>query len=84
MKIENKFLDLVVYFISFIVSIFRSFLLLIWVKKTVKKWLFFQSLDFIFRVWPYYFWQKPNLFKIWNFIPFFIKYLFYNDKNVKK
>ncbi len=79
-KIENKFFDLISLFLSFLASIFRSFLALIWIKKTFKKTYFFKSLDFVFIYWPKYFWKKPTSLKIFNFFSDFIDYVFYNKK----
>lgn len=80
MKIDNKFFDLISYFISFFLSIFRSFFVLIWYKKSVKKSYFLKSMDFVFRLWPAYFWKKPNPFKITGFLWMFLKYVFYSNK----
>lgn len=81
MKIENKFFDLIIYVLSMIFSFFRSFMLLFGFKKEIKRWIFFKSLDFVFRWWPDYFWKKPNLFKIGMFLWLFIKHVFYNKKD---
>ena len=77
---KNIFLYLISYTISFIVSVYRSIKALIFGDKKIKKWIFFRSLDFLFRVWPIYFWKKPTFFKITSFFGMFIKYVFYNDK----
>ncbi len=79
-KIENKFFDLISLIISFITSSFRSFVLLVTNKKNIKKSYFFKSLDFIFILWPKYFWKNPNSLKIFNFISDYIDYVFYNKK----
>jgi len=79
-QIENKFFDLISLFISFLASSFRSFLALIWKKNNIKKSYFFKSLDFIFIIWPKYFFKKPTSLKIFNFFSDFIDYVFYNKK----
>ncbi len=80
MKIDNKFFDLIVYIISLIASFFRSFFALFWFKKSIKKGIFFESLDFVFRQWPRKFWAKPTIYKITSFLWDFIKNIFYNKK----
>lgn len=79
---ENKFLLLVAYFISIIFSIFRSIWLLFWKRdsKQTKKWIFFESLDFIWRKWPKYFWKNPNTFKLFSILWDFLNFIFYNNK----
>ncbi len=78
-KIENKFFDLISIFLSFIVSLFKSLLLIIW--KTWKiKTRFFDLLDFVFTKWPKYFWEKPSLYKASWFIKDLINNLFYKQK----
>ncbi len=79
-KIENKFFDIISLIISFIASAFRSFILLVTNKKSIKKSYFFKTLDFIFVLWPKYFWKKPNTLKIFNYFADFIDYVFYNKK----
>lgn len=80
MKIDNKFFDFIALFISAILSFFRSFLALFWFKNKIKKWIFFEAMDFVFRVWPSRFWQKPTLYKISSFFWDFIKNIFYKNK----
>ena len=77
-KIQNKFFDIISLFLSFIASSFRSFLALIGNKENIKKSYFFRTLDFIFILWPKYFWKKPTTLKIFNFFSLFIDYVFYN------
>jgi uncharacterized protein (DUF2236 family) len=79
-KIENNFFDLIALIISFLASMFRSFFTLIWSKKKIKKTYFFKSLDFIFILWPKYFWNDPSALKIFNYFSYFIDYVFYNKK----
>lgn len=76
--IKNSFFDLISIFISFIFWISRSILTLIFSKK-IKKNYFFDILDFLFRIWPRYFWEKPSIYKITNLIWDFINYVFYNQ-----
>jgi hypothetical protein len=37
-------------------------------KQEIKKGAFLKSLDFVFRLWPNYFWKKPRLMKITGFL----------------
>lgn len=76
-KINNKFLDLLKYIASFFRSIVDSFLLVLWTKKTKISNPFFRSLNFIFVIWPKYFWKKPTMLKLTRFISDFINYVFY-------
>ena len=78
-KIDNKFLDLIAYMISFILSIFRSIKQIIWFRIN-NSWKFFNFFNFLFIIWPKYFWKKPNAYKIFSFGEKFINYLFYNKK----
>ena len=79
-KIDNKFLDLIAYFISLILSIFRSTKILFWIKKVENTGLFFRFFNFLFIIWPRYFWEKPSLYKLFSFFEKFITYLFYSKK----
>lgn len=76
-KIDNKFFDLISYIISFILSSFRSLKILLWFKEIENKWKFFKFFNFLFIIWPKYFWKKPNLYKIFSMPEKFIDYLFY-------
>jgi len=60
-RINNTFLDLVCLLLSFFMSFFRSVVLL-FKKQKVSGYrnYFFDLLDFIFRLWPAYFWKKPT------------------------
>ncbi len=78
-KIDNKFLDLIAYIISLFLSIFRSFKQIIWFKVK-NNWKFFNFFNFLFIIWPKYFWKKPSAYKIFSFGEKFINYLFYNKK----
>lgn len=80
-KIQNKFFDLIIFLMSFIVSFIRSILSIFWIKKNIKKWSFFKSLDFLLRIWPNNFWKNPSFLKIWLFLSSGIKYIFYNKPN---
>ena len=65
-KIHNSFFDLIAFILSFLLNIFRSVINFITLKK-IKKNIFFNFLDFLFRVWPKYFWKKPSFYKITSF-----------------
>ncbi len=78
-KIDNKFLDLISYFISLILSIFRSTKQILWLK-TENNGKFFKFFTFLFIIWPKYFWEKPSAYKIFSFGEKFIDYIFYNKK----
>lgn len=80
-KIDNKFFDIISFFLSAIASFYRSLLLLIWRKTSVKRGVFFKWMDYFFRGWPDYFWKKPTWLKIWLFFALFIKHIFYNKKS---
>lgn len=83
-KINNRFFDLIFYVISFILSIIRSVWILLWIKKSSQKWMFFRSLDYIMKIWPKDFWKSPNWYKLWNSLWGFIKHTFYNKDNKTK
>ncbi|NDK08894.1 hypothetical protein EOM39_06685 [Candidatus Gracilibacteria bacterium] len=76
-KIENKFFDLIGFVFSFFNSILASFKLFFLVNTPKVKTIFFDFFDFIFRLWPRYFWKKPTLYKIGRFIKDFIDFMFY-------
>jgi len=80
--IKNNFFDLIAIFISFILWFFRSISSLMFSNNKAKKNYFFDILDFLFRIWPRYFWRKPSFYKITNFVWDFINYVFYN-KNLE-
>jgi hypothetical protein len=65
-KIQNKFFDFIAFMLSFILNIFRSIKNFFTLKK-IKKNIFFNFLDFLFRIWPKYFWKKPTFYKITSF-----------------
>ncbi len=65
-KINNTFFDLIAFIYSFILNIFRSIKNFFTLKK-IKKNIFFDFLDFLFRSWPKYFWKKPTAFKLTSF-----------------
>lgn len=79
-KIDNKFLDLISYIISLFFSIYRSIKLLLLNKNNIKKWKFYKIFDFLFVIWPKYFWKEANSYKLFSFIEKFIDYLFYQKK----
>jgi len=67
-KIKNSFFELILFILSTIFSFFRSVKLFFSSKnKKINKNLFFETLDFIFKKWPKYFWQKPSLYKLFSF-----------------
>ena len=77
-KIKNSFFELILFIISWILSFFRSIKLFFSFKNNrIKKNLFFESFDFIFKIWPKYFWEKPSLYKFfsfpWELIKFILK-----------
>jgi len=75
--IKNSFLDTICLFLSFIVSFYRSVRLLVFPsKKPGKKNLFFDLLDFVFRLWPQYFWEKPTWLKLTSFFGDFVRHIF--------
>jgi hypothetical protein len=81
--IKNKFFDIITVFISLIFGFFRGVFLLFSSKNLKHKNYFFDILDFLFRIWPKYFWERPTLYKITNFLSDFINYVFY-DIQLKK
>jgi len=47
------------------------------IKKINKnRNIFFDFLNYTFRIWPKYFWKKPNLYKISNYFSDLLNYLF--------
>jgi hypothetical protein len=75
--INSKVFDILAFFWSFILSFFRSFKVLFSMKNNkVKNNYFFNTLIFIFKKWPIYFWKKPNLYKIFSFPADLINYIF--------
>jgi len=81
-KINNKFIDLIALLVSMLLTIYRSTLLLLWVKKNIKKNYFLDSLNFFWKVWPKYYWKKPTFYKIWSLIWDSLTYIF--SKNNEK
>jgi hypothetical protein len=76
-KIKNSFWDFISFISSFIISFFRSFLLFFWKKNIKVRNYFFGFLDFIFRIWPKYFWKKPTWLKFTRFFGNIIEYIFF-------
>ncbi len=76
-KVNNKFFDLILFFLSFLFAIYRSILSLFKKKSTIKKSSFYDSIDYIFRIWPNNFWKDIKFYKIWYFLWWLIKYIFY-------
>lgn len=65
--INNTFFDLIAFGLSFFINVFRSIIIFFTLKK-IKKNIFLNFLDFLFRTWPKYFWKKPTFYKITSFI----------------
>jgi hypothetical protein len=65
-KINNTFFEFILYIFSIMLSFLRSIKLLVGSGK-IKNNLFFESLDFIFKIWPKSFWNKPSFYKIFSF-----------------
>jgi hypothetical protein len=65
-KINNTFFDFIAFLLSLFINFFRSFFNFFRMKK-VKKNIFFNFLDFLFRIWPKYFWKNPTSYKITSF-----------------
>ncbi len=67
-KIKNSFFEMILFIYSMILSFFRSIKLFFSNNtKKIRNNLFFDTLDFIFIVWPKYFWAKPSLYKLFSF-----------------
>lgn len=79
-KVNNKFFDLILFFLSFLFAIYRSLLSLFKKKSAIKKSGFYDSIDYIFRIWPNNFWKDIKFYKIWYFLWWLIKYIFYKKK----
>lgn len=52
-------------------------LILLGKKPETKKDKFFRTMNFIFKVWPTYYWKKPSVLKASKWIWDFIKFIFY-------
>lgn len=63
-KIENKFFDFIGFCFSFFYSSLKSLNIFFFSKTSKIKTIFFDFFDFIFRLWPKYFWEKPTFYKI--------------------
>jgi hypothetical protein len=74
--IKNNFFDLIAFFTSFFFSFFKSFLLFFNILKNKKNNIFFNFLDFMFRLWPKYFWKKPSFYKISSFFSDMLNFIF--------
>ncbi|ATU05746.1 hypothetical protein BKN14_04915 [Candidatus Gracilibacteria bacterium HOT-871] len=75
-KVKNYFFELIIFFISMILSIFRGIGLFLFGKNLKNKNLFNNFLDFIFRKWPKYFWKNPTLYKLFSLPGNIINYIF--------
>jgi len=83
-KENNSFLNLIFLFISLILDFFRSFLLLFWIDNSKNKDnLFFDFLEFIFKLWPKKFWKNPSLYRFFSFFGDLIDYLILKYENKK-
>lgn len=80
-KIKNNFFDILSLFLSFLLSFFRGFSAFFFWKKWKIKNNFYMFLDFIFRIWPKYFWKSPNLYKIFSMPASLINYILKKWKN---
>lgn len=76
-QIENSFFDLIIIFWNFFLSSFNSISMFFWNKKNIKNNSFFDILDFIFKIWPKYFWKNPTGYKLTTFFWDTIKYIFF-------
>ena len=65
-KIKNSFLELIFFLISMFFSFFRS-IKLFFTNKKIKTNLFFETLDFVFIIWPKQFWENPSFYKFFSF-----------------
>ena len=75
-EINNVFFDLIAMFISFFMNILRWFYIFFSQKKiNMKINIFFNFLDFIFRKWTKYFWEKPSFYKLTSLLWDIINYL---------
>jgi len=81
--IKNSFFDLIAFVLSFCCSFFRSFKILFTKKRIKKKNIFFKFFDFIFRIWPKYFWKIPSLYKISSFFSDILNFIFYKKNDVE-
>jgi len=62
--IKNNFLDVISLLLSFILSFFRSLLLFFGLKKIKINNSFWKFMNYIFKIWPKYFWKNPTIYKI--------------------
>jgi len=75
--IKNTFLDFICLSLSFVFSFFRSITLLFsWQNSRKTRNVFFDLLDFVFRLWPAYFWKKPTGLKLTSFFADLLQHLF--------
>jgi len=65
-NINNSFFDFIAFLLSLLINFFRSVVNFFTMKK-IKKNIFFNFLDFLFRIWPKYFWKKPTFYKLTSF-----------------
>lgn len=76
--LHNSFFDLLAFLLSFILSFFRSIFIFFKNKSDFKRNKFFDILDFVFRDWPKYFWEKPSYYKstslMWDILNFIFNY----------
>jgi len=76
--IQNTFLDLLCFLLSYIVNIFRGIKMFFSLKRSsnIKKSISFQSTDYFLRIWPKYFWSSPTMLKLTRIVGDFIHYVF--------
>lgn len=76
-EINNSVINFFLLIVSFIFWFFRSIKLLFktWNYK-IKNNLFFDFLDYLFKIWPKYFWEKPNFYKLFSMPGQLIDYIF--------
>ncbi|PID87441.1 hypothetical protein CSB07_01380 [Candidatus Gracilibacteria bacterium] len=81
-KIDNLFFDLIFFLLSFIFGIFKSIKIFFSSQgfKGKYKNYFYDFLNFIFKLWPSYFWKEPSFSKIISFFGDMINYVFLSSK----
>gem|GEM_PF-1319251 len=80
-KVQNRFFDLLFFIASFFACLYRSIVTLFTHKKPcIKCASFYDSIDYLSRIWPRSFWKKPTGLKIGMFFGAFISYIFYRKK----
>jgi hypothetical protein len=81
---DNSVLTIIFLFFSLVLDFFRSILLLFGVKtKKIENNLFFDFLEFIFKLWPKSFWENPSLYRFFSFFGDLIDYLILKNEYKK-